>query len=105
MSLTTAEALKSLLSDADRETLRELLGDRVAFGEVLAPYTSWKIGGPADALALLESEEELAALMRFCFKRRLPWFVLGGGSNVLVGDGGMRVWPRISLMSIPTSSA
>lgn len=90
MSLTTAEALKSLLSDDDRVALRELLNERVAFDEPLAPFTSWKIGGPADALVLLENEAELAALMRFCFKRKLPWFVLGGGSNVLVGDGGMR---------------
>ena len=28
--------------------------------------------------------------MRLCFKRKMPWFVIGGGSNVLVGDGGMR---------------
>ena len=90
MSLTTEQALKSLLSDADRAALRAILASRVAFDEPLAPYTSWKIGGPADALALLESEEELAALMRLCFKRKLPWFVLGSGSNVLVGDGGMR---------------
>ena len=39
---------------------------------------------------LAENEAELAALMRFCFKRKMPWFVMGGGSNVLVGDGGMR---------------
>jgi UDP-N-acetylmuramate dehydrogenase len=90
MSLTTEQALRSLLTDADRTTLRELLGDRVAFGEPLAPFTSWKIGGPADALASIESEDELAALMRLCFKRKFPWFVLGSGSNVLVGDGGMR---------------
>ncbi len=90
MSLTTEQALRSLLSDHDRTALGELLGERVSFDEPLAPFTSWKIGGPADALALLESEDELAALMRFCFKRKVPWFVLGSGSNVLVGDGGMR---------------
>ena len=28
--------------------------------------------------------------MRLCFKRRLPWLVLGSGSNLLVGDGGVR---------------
>jgi UDP-N-acetylmuramate dehydrogenase len=90
MSLTTEQALKSLLTDTDRAALRELFGERVAFDASLAPYTSWKIGGPADALALVESETELAGLMRFCFKRKAPWFVLGSGSNVLVGDGGMR---------------
>lgn len=90
MSLTTASALVSLLNDEDRAVLREIFGSRVRFDEALAPYTSWKIGGPADAFATVEKEEELAAAMRLCFKRRLPWFVLGSGSNVLVGDGGLR---------------
>ena len=90
MSLTTAQALQSLLDDADRAHLRELFADRVTFDDPLAPLTSWKIGGPADALVEVDSEDELAALMRFCYKRKVPWFVLGSGSNVLVGDGGMR---------------
>ncbi|HEV7179754.1 MAG TPA: UDP-N-acetylmuramate dehydrogenase [Candidatus Baltobacteraceae bacterium] len=90
MSLTTEEACASLLLENDRAQLREIFGDRARFDAPLAPHTSWKIGGPADALAVVEREEELAAAMRLCFKRRLPWFVLGSGSNVLVGDGGMR---------------
>jgi UDP-N-acetylmuramate dehydrogenase len=90
MSVTTAEALRSLLEDSDREVLRTILGERVRFDEPLAPYTSWKIGGPADALATVQSEDELAKLMRFCMRRRLAWWVIGGGSNVLVGDGGVR---------------
>jgi UDP-N-acetylmuramate dehydrogenase len=90
MSLTTERALRSLLDDDDRRAFREIVGDRVRFDEPLAPFTSWKIGGPADALGVVEDEFELAAVMRRCFKRKLPWFVLGSGSNVLVGDGGMR---------------
>ncbi|HTX58349.1 MAG TPA: UDP-N-acetylmuramate dehydrogenase [Verrucomicrobiae bacterium] len=90
MSLTTAQATQSLLTEADREALRTIAGARARFDEPLAPYTSWKIGGPADALVQVEDEAELAAIMRLCFKRRLPWFALGGGSNLLVGDGGMR---------------
>jgi UDP-N-acetylmuramate dehydrogenase len=90
MSVTTAQALRSSIDDAGREALRAIFGKRVEFDAPIGPHTSWKIGGPADALVQAESEAELAALMRFCFKRKLPWFVLGGGSNVLVGDGGMR---------------
>jgi UDP-N-acetylmuramate dehydrogenase len=90
VSLTTSQALRSLLHDGDRSALSAIFGERVRFDEPLAAYTSWKIGGPADAFVTTESEDELAALMRFCFKRRMPWFVIGGGSNVLVGDGGMR---------------
>ncbi|HVA28458.1 MAG TPA: UDP-N-acetylmuramate dehydrogenase [Candidatus Baltobacteraceae bacterium] len=90
MSLTTAQALASLLDDDARGRLREIFGERVGFDVEIGPNTSWKIGGPADALVVAESEAELAAVMQLCFKRHLPWFVLGSGSNVLVGDGGMR---------------
>ncbi len=90
MSVTTSLALRSLLGEGDREALTAIFGARAKFDEPLAQYTSWKIGGPADALVAAESEGELAALMRFCLKRRMPWFAIGGGSNVLVGDGGVR---------------
>ncbi len=90
MSLTNALATAPLLTIEDRAALLETFGDRVHFDEPLATYTSWKVGGPADALATAEREEEVAAVMALCFKRRLPWFVLGSGSNVLVGDGGLR---------------
>jgi len=80
----------AILQDDDRTRLHETLGDRVRFEEALGPFTSWKIGGPADALANIESEAELAAVMRLVFKRKLPWFVLGSGSNLLVGDAGIR---------------
>ncbi len=86
----TVAALGSVIADTDRASLAELLGERVRFDEPLAPYTSWKIGGPADAFAIVDTEAELAALMRLVFRRRLPWFVLGSGSNLLVGDGGIR---------------
>lgn len=90
MSLTTAQARDSLLEAVDRAALHEAFGDGVRFDQPLAEYTSWKIGGPADALLALEDEAQVATALRFCFKRRLPWMVLGSGSNVLIGDGGLR---------------
>ncbi|HEV3091016.1 MAG TPA: UDP-N-acetylmuramate dehydrogenase [Candidatus Cybelea sp.] len=90
MSLTTATAVESLLGPTDREALRAIFGARVAFDEPLAPYTSWKIGGPADAFVTAHGEAELAELLRWCLRRKMPWWVIGGGSNVLVGDGGVR---------------
>jgi UDP-N-acetylmuramate dehydrogenase len=90
VSVTTARALRSLIERPDRAALLEIFGDRVLFDEPLARYTSWKIGGPADALATVKSERELGQLMRFCLRRRMAWWIIGGGSNVLVGDGGVR---------------
>jgi UDP-N-acetylmuramate dehydrogenase len=89
MNVASAE-LASVLRDDDRATLSAIFGERVLFDEVLAPYTSWKTGGPADAFALVSTTDELAALLKRCFKRKLPWFVLGSGSNLLIGDGGIR---------------
>lgn len=84
------DALESILTDEDRDALRAICGDNARFDEPLAPYTSWKIGGPADAWITVESEMQLAEVMRFCARRKVPWFVLGSGSNLLVGDGGIR---------------
>ena len=85
-------AVKSvpLLDDADRDALRERFGERARFDEPLAPFTWWKIGGPADALVDVRNGDELAFVLRRVFNRRLPMFVLGSGSNLLVGDGGIR---------------
>jgi UDP-N-acetylmuramate dehydrogenase len=82
--------LRSLLTDGDREKLCAICGAGVRFDEPLAPFTSWKIGGPADARVVAENEEQLAEIMRLCARRKLPWFVLGSGSNLLIGDGGIR---------------
>lgn len=80
----------TLLADDDRASLSDRFGDAIRFDEPLASYTSWKIGGPADAFVAVETSADLEALLRWAFKRRMPWFVLGSGSNLLVGDGGIR---------------
>jgi UDP-N-acetylmuramate dehydrogenase len=85
-----ADVMRSVLDERDRATLTKIFGERAQFDALLAPFTSWKIGGPADALVQVETTDELSQLMRLIFKRHLPWFVLGSGSNLLVGDGGIR---------------
>jgi UDP-N-acetylmuramate dehydrogenase len=54
----------------------------------LAPYTTFQIGGPARWFAEAASEDDIAAGIAFAAERRLPLFVLGGGSNLLVSDAG-----------------
>lgn len=56
----------------------------------LAPYTSWLIGGEADYFCLPTTVEELREALKFAAENRLPVTVLGGGSNVLVSDRGIR---------------
>jgi len=84
------EMLTPLLDERARAVLETIFGERAQFDAPLAPYTSWRIGGPADALLLVETTDELAGVLSLVAKRKLPWYVLGSGSNLLVGDGGIR---------------
>jgi UDP-N-acetylmuramate dehydrogenase len=54
----------------------------------LAPYTTFRIGGPARFFAEVTTEAELLAAMHFARQRDLKIFTLGGGSNLLVSDSG-----------------
>jgi UDP-N-acetylmuramate dehydrogenase len=81
---------RSVLTGDDRGALIGLLGADVRFDEPMRRHTTLKIGGPADALAEPSSIDALAALCRLCAARAIPLVVVGGGSNLLVKDGGIR---------------
>lgn len=65
-------------------------GYQILPGAQMRDYTTLKLGGPADWLALPASREEIAGLMREARSREIPVTILGHGSNVLVLDGGIR---------------
>ncbi|MGE5092899.1 MAG: UDP-N-acetylmuramate dehydrogenase [Bacillota bacterium] len=56
----------------------------------LAPYTTFRIGGPADLFYTATSADDLAAAILAAREASLPYFVLGLGANILIGDGGFR---------------
>lgn len=56
----------------------------------LAPYTSWKIGGSADFFCLPTGLEDIKEALLWAQKESLPVTYLGGGSNVLISDKGVR---------------
>ena len=58
--------------------------------EPLARRTTLRVGGPADLWVEPSSENSLTSVLELCAMRRVPWFVLGRGSNLLVRDGGFR---------------
>jgi len=74
----------------EKESLSALLGKVLKEREPLARYTSARIGGPADYLALAENADELARLVKAAWQADIKFFILGGGSNVLVSDAGVR---------------
>lgn len=55
---------------------------------LLAPFTTFKIGGPATFFCVVESQLEALEAFEFAKQRNLHTFVLGGGSNILVSDDG-----------------
>ncbi|AOK89028.1 MULTISPECIES: UDP-N-acetylmuramate dehydrogenase [Paenibacillus] len=58
--------------------------------EPLSKYTTWKIGGPADALVIPDTKEQLARVLKLASEHGIPWMQLGRGSNMLVSDKGIR---------------
>ena len=76
------EKLNALASRLDRAHLK--------MAEPLAPYTTFRIGGPADLFYTTDSADDLARAVTAARELGVPWFVLGLGANILVGDRGFR---------------
>jgi UDP-N-acetylmuramate dehydrogenase len=70
--------------------LRRIAGVRIRLNEPLAPYTSMKVGGPADYFLEIDAREALPSVLRLLAREEIPFLVLGNGSNVLVSDLGVR---------------
>ena len=82
-------ATKALDLPVDSLTAR--LGEgRLERDVALAPHTTFKIGGPADLMFRALTADELAEAVRAARELEVPFFLLGLGANILVGDGGFR---------------
>lgn len=64
--------------------------ERMLFNEPMSRHTTFKVGGEAACLILLEQEDELLQLVPFLNRIGQDYFILGNGSNLLVGDKGYR---------------
>lgn len=58
--------------------------------EPMAAHTTFRIGGPADYFAMPSSAEEIRRIAALCREKRIPYYIIGNGSNLLVGDKGFR---------------
>ncbi len=73
------------------EKLQKLMGEaKVLVNEPMASHTTFRIGGPADYFVMPETVEELRGVLELCKEEHVPYFILGNGSNLLVGDKGFR---------------
>jgi len=78
------------LKSSQLEGLKAAFGDRLRQDVPLARYTTAHVGGPAEVLLEVSSADELELAVNLLWESDLPFLVLGGGSNVLVNDGGVR---------------
>ncbi len=70
------------------QTFQSLVKRPIKEQELLAPYTNFRIGGPAKWMVEVESVGELQAVLAIAKQETIPFVILGGGSNMLVSDHG-----------------
>ncbi len=78
------------MSDWKTELLTVLPLDRILLNEGMREHTTFRIGGTADAVVAPKTEDELIAVVCFARQKRIPWYIIGNGSNLLVADDGVR---------------
>lgn len=92
--------------DGFYEQLCQALGQtRVLCGESMSRHTTFRAGGPAAYFVAPATAGELAAVLELCRRRQMPYYILGNGSNLLVGDRGYdgvvveigKAWSRITV--------
>ncbi len=70
--------------------LKDFFKDNARFNEPLSKHTSFRVGGPAQALLLPETVDELKELLQFAGKKDIPVTYLGDGTNILAKDYGVK---------------
>ena len=79
---------------AGKNEIKEVLGDiaagQILYDEPMSLHTSLVVGGKADALVLVENEDQLVRIVRILGKKRKNFFTAGNLTNVIVRDGGYR---------------
>ena len=69
---------------------RYLTNGQLKLNELLSLHTTFRIGGPTKVFFKAKNVEELVGAVKICRKLKLPHFILGQGSNILVGDSGFK---------------
>ncbi|RKJ05245.1 UDP-N-acetylmuramate dehydrogenase [bacterium D16-54] len=73
------------------QTLGQVLrAEQIRVREPMSRHTTFRAGGPADYYVEPETRQELAAVLDLCRQWGMPYYILGNGSNLLVGDKGYR---------------
>lgn len=84
MNLETSVRLSTITA------FREQFGDQLQLNVALSRYTSARVGGEAELFLTVTTSGELETAVSLAYAHRVPYFILGGGSNIMVADKGMR---------------
>lgn len=71
------------------ERLRQIFSDQLHVNEPLARHTTARVGGAAELFLTVTSSEQLLAAVEVAYSAGVSYFILGGGSNILVADAGI----------------
>lgn len=81
---------ETTILEAIQMRFREVFGDRFQLNAPMARYTSARVGGPAEMFVTVNSSSELLIAVDLAYNQRIPYLILGGGSNILVADRGIQ---------------
>ena len=71
--------------------IREVINEKqLLFDEPMSSHTTFRVGGPADVLVKPGSISEIEQVLQWCGEHAVPYYIVGNGSNLLVGDSGVR---------------
>ncbi|MFQ5453567.1 MAG: UDP-N-acetylmuramate dehydrogenase [Candidatus Zixiibacteriota bacterium] len=71
-----------------KSMLAGIFGENLEFDKNLAPFTSFKTGGPAKYFYSAQTENDVIKTVKSAIQLKLPFFIIGGGSNLLISDTG-----------------
>ena len=88
-----------------RKSIQEELGrilspGQIRYQEPMDRHCSFRTGGPADAMVFVRTRQELADVLRLLTSEGEEWFILGRGTNLLVGDGAIMALVVLSILPI-----
>jgi UDP-N-acetylmuramate dehydrogenase len=78
------------MSSSQKAALTGVVRGKIQWDAPLSAWTTFRIGGPADALVTLLDVRALQAVLGFCHREGLRWKILGRGSNILAADAGFQ---------------
>jgi UDP-N-acetylmuramate dehydrogenase len=76
--------------EAIQMRFREAFGESFGLNVPMARYTSARVGGSAEMFLEVTDQNELQAAVELAYAQRVPYLVIGGGSNILVSDNGIK---------------